>query len=346
MRVLCLVDGPVVPPDRWMWNHLPQSAQADEVEFLWASPADRFPKWGKLISYYPQYLMLGIRAIQACRRKRFDVITAWESKTGFLLGSLRSVLGVHTPPLVIFAFSFKGIAASVPAVSRLAMRGIDHITVLSPEEVNYYSQILHFSTHKITVCQFGWHDLCKGISPVISDDFIFSYGRSYRDYGTLFDAIDGLRIKVVVNTRRFALKNLKIPSNVIINEMMPEREYAQLLVSARFLVLPLLDTRHAAGESAIVQAMAAGKAIIATRTHSTPYYIEDGVTGILTPPNDAVAMRDACIYLLNNPDVCVAMGIKSRQRYEALYTSEHAAQCQYSVMQRVMYQTQMTASVN
>ena len=50
MRVLCLVDGPVLPPDRWMWNHLPESAQGDEVDFLWASPKDRFRKWGKLLS--------------------------------------------------------------------------------------------------------------------------------------------------------------------------------------------------------------------------------------------------------------------------------------------------------
>lgn len=336
MRVLCLVDGPVYPPDRWMWNHLPQEAQGDDVDFLWTSPADRFPKWGKLIAYYPQYLMLGIQAIQACHRKIYDVITAWESKTGFLLGGLRSVLGIHTPPLVIFAFSFKGIAASAPAVSRLVMRGVDHITVLSPEEVEYYSQTLHFPTHNITVCQFGWHDLCKGIAPVFSEDFVFSYGRSYRDYGTFFDAIDSLRIKVVVNTRHFVIKGLAIPANVTVNELMPEREYAQLLISSRFVVLPLLDTCHAAGESAMVQTMAAGKAIVATRTHSTPYYIEDGVTGILTPPNDTVAMRDACNYLLNNPEVCMAMGMKARLRYEAMYTSEHAAQCQYSAMQKAI----------
>lgn len=336
MRVLCLVDGPVIPPDRWMWNHLQGDAQEDEVDFLWAQPADNFPKWGKLLSYYPQYLMLGIRAIQACRRKRYDVITAWESKTGFLLGGLRSVLSIHTPPLVIFAFSFKGIAASLPAVSRLVMRGVDYITVLSPEEVAYYSQTLHFPIHNITVCQFGWHDLCKGIAPAFDDDFIFSFGRSFRDYGTFFDAIEDLRIKVVVNTRHFAIKGLTIPSNVTINELMPEREYAQLLVSARFVVLPLLDTRHAAGESAMVQTMAAGKAIVATRTHSTPYYIEDGVTGILTPPTDAAAMLDVCTYFLNNPEVCAAMGMRARQRYEAMYTSEHAAQCQYSVMQKAI----------
>lgn len=336
MRVLCLVDGPVIPPDRWMWNHLPESAQDDEVDFLWASPADHFRKWGKLVSYYPQYLLLGLRAIQACRRKKYAVITAWESKTGFLLGSLRSALGIHTPPLVILAFSFKGIAASVPSMSRWGMRGVDQITVLSPEEVEYYSQTLHFPSRNITICPFGWHDLCRGIEPLSHDDFIFAYGRSYRDYGTLFGAVSDLPVNVIVNTRQFALKGLTTPPNVTVNEMMPEREYAQLLKSARFVVLPLYDTRHAAGESTMVQTMAAGKPIVATRTHSTPYYVEDSVTGILVPPGDVVAMRNACNYLLNHPEVCSEMGEAARRRYEIQFTSEHAARCHYAVLHKAI----------
>lgn len=155
MRVLCLVDNPVISPDKWMWNHLPEETQQDEVDFLWASPADRFKKWGKLLSYYPQYMYLGWRAWKACQAQRYDVIVAWEAKTGFPLGSLRSVAGVHSPPLVIFCFSFRGIATHSIQLSSWVMRGVDHITVVSPEEIALYSQILHISRSQITFCQMS-----------------------------------------------------------------------------------------------------------------------------------------------------------------------------------------------
>lgn len=155
MRVLCLVDGPVISPDRWMWNHLPEEAQQDEVDFLWASPADRFKKWGKLLFYYPQYMYLGWRAWKACRLRQYDAIVAWEAKIGFSLGALRSFAGVQSPPLVIFCFSFRGIATSFLPISRRVMRGVNHITVVSPWEIECYSQALRIPPSSITFCKFG-----------------------------------------------------------------------------------------------------------------------------------------------------------------------------------------------
>lgn len=182
----------------------------------------------------------------------------------------------------------------------------------------------------------GWHDLCQNAQPLADDNFIFTFGRSYRDYRTFLDAVDGLPVEVIVNTRRFAVRGLKVPANVRINEMMPEREYARLLVSAKFIVISLLDTPHAAGESSIVQAMAAGKAIVATRTHSTSYYVQDGITGILVPPGDPRAMREACLYLLSHPEECLSMGAAARRRYEEQFTAEHTAKCQYAVLRKII----------
>lgn len=150
------------------------------------------------------------------------------------------------------------------------------------------------------------------------------------------DAVEGLPVEVIVNTRRFALRGLKIPANVHINEMMPEREYARILISAKFVVVLLLDTPHAAGESCIVQTMAAGKALVATRTHSACYYVEDGVTGILVPPKDPIAMREVCLHLLNHPEECEAMGAAARRRYEEQFTAVHTARCQYAVLRKLV----------
>lgn len=340
MRVLCLVDGPVHPPDRWMWNHLPQEAQGDEVDFLWASPKDRFQKWGKLVSYYPRYLILGRNAVVQAKRQRYDLVVAWESKLGFPVAMIRKLARVTDPPLLILAFSFKGVATHFSLFSKWSMEAVSHLTVLSPEEPGYYARVLGIPQRKISFCPLGWHDICKGIQ--VDNElcsYIFASGRSYRDYQTFLQAMEGLHMQSVINTRRFALRGAVIPSNVTVNEYMPEKEYAELLYRAKFVVVPLQYTLHAAGEGTVIQAMAAGKALVATRTPSTSYYVVDGVTGILVSPYDHVAMREACEYLIKHPSECVHMGMEARRRYENLFTSEHAAQCQHAVMKQLVHQS-------
>jgi hypothetical protein len=86
MKVLCLVDGKVVPPDRWIWNYLPEETQGDTVDFMNVSSVqDKFPKWGKLLTYYPGYFTLAWQVLQRARSGNYDVIVGWESKHGFPL---------------------------------------------------------------------------------------------------------------------------------------------------------------------------------------------------------------------------------------------------------------------
>ena len=42
--------------------------------------------------------------------------------------------------------------------------------------------------------------------------------------------------------------------------------------------------------------------------------MEDGVTGLLTPPNDAVALSDALAQILKNPALGATMGAAARRR--------------------------------
>jgi hypothetical protein len=108
MRVLCLIDEPVEPPDRWIWNYLPAHAQLDAVDFLHATPLDLFPKWyipkwGKLLTFYPVYWSLAVRALRQSRKVDYDLIVAWQSKNGFWLAALRSLLGLKNPRFVILS---------------------------------------------------------------------------------------------------------------------------------------------------------------------------------------------------------------------------------------------------
>ncbi|MGY0634493.1 glycosyltransferase [Luteimonas sp. A478] len=74
----------------------------------------------------------------------------------------------------------------------------------------------------------------------------------------------------------------------------------QLMQAADFLVLP----SHFEGQSnALLEAMAAGCPVIASRVGGTPELVEDGRTGVLFPPGDARALAAAMASLASEPDL-------------------------------------------
>jgi mannosyltransferase len=64
----------------------------------------------------------------------------------------------------------------------------------------------------------------------------------------------------------------------------------------------------------LIEAMAAGAALVAARAGAAEFVVEDGVTGVLTPPGDADALAAALEPLLRNPEAALAMGARARRQ--------------------------------
>ena len=58
----------------------------------------------------------------------------------------------------------------------------------------------------------------------------------------------------------------------------------------------------------LIEAMAAGKAVVATRVGGVPDVVEDGKTGLLVPPKNPKALADAILRLLNDDDLRRSLG--------------------------------------
>lgn len=68
--------------------------------------------------------------------------------------------------------------------------------------------------------------------------------------------------------------------------------------------------------NAILEAMAAGKPVIATRVGGSPEQIIDGVTGLLVPPQDAGAIAQALLTLLRSPGLRREMGTAAQRHVQ------------------------------
>jgi glycosyltransferase involved in cell wall biosynthesis len=76
----------------------------------------------------------------------------------------------------------------------------------------------------------------------------------------------------------------------------------------------------------IIEGMAAGKPIIATRGGAVPEIVVEGKTGLIVPMGDAMKMADAIITLLSDPAEAAAMGRAGRERVAQHFTIERTAQ--------------------
>ena len=80
---------------------------------------------------------------------------------------------------------------------------------------------------------------------------------------------------------------------------------------ADLVVLPSL---HEAFPRVLLEAMAAGRAIVATKVGGVPEAVEDGVTGLVVQPNNSKAVSTAISLLLHDRDRIERMGMAGRAR--------------------------------
>jgi glycosyltransferase involved in cell wall biosynthesis len=343
MKILCLIDNVVKPGDRWLWKYLPSNN--DELEFLVTTGVvDRFQKWGKLLNYYPTFFQLGFRALRKTRQTHYDLVVAWEGKNGFPYALLRSLVGQKSPPLIILAFNIRGVISHFLGLAKFGLRSVSRVVVFTPGEVEQYQQLLSLSPEKISYCPHGWYDPMRWYDPAKvkkseslarAGKFIFTSGRSYRDYGTLARAIDGTEVKAKVSGRTFNLAGIDFPKNLEATGWLAERDFQDYLYESSFYVVPLQPITFAGGDSSVLQAMSFGKAVVATRAPSTETYIQHGETGLLVEPSDVEGMRDAILRLWRNPDEAKRMGQAARRQFEERHTINHLAQRVYSVALQV-----------
>jgi mannosyltransferase len=81
----------------------------------------------------------------------------------------------------------------------------------------------------------------------------------------------------------------------------------------RRLTIYAFTSRNEGFGLTLLEAMSSGAALVASRAGAAELVVEDGVTGILTPPGDVDALVAALEPLLRDPAAAAAMGARARQ---------------------------------
>jgi glycosyltransferase involved in cell wall biosynthesis len=209
------------------------------------------------------------------------------------------------------------------------MRRLDNVHFLCLSETIRDSIIDRFCISEERVVNAGYGvdtTFFQSRSEPMAPFTIASAGTANRDYRTLIHAVADLTVDLCIaadsgwHRKELDIKSDPLPGNVTLQSFGTYMRLKDLYSRALFIVVPLYPSSYACGYAVILEAMAMGRAVIATRTESYSDFIIDGVTGFYVRPCDPSDLRDKIQYLLSHPDRAKCMGEKARQIVEGQFS--------------------------
>ncbi len=329
-RILLLTDW-VVKNDDWSFLRAMRSLGYHCQVVGMNLPRKYNKKIQKVILLWPGYLIIGLKGF--LKSHSVDVVIAYQGVAG-LFFSLFKILSLRRKPkLVLMTFFFRKRKNKFYdrlryTFTKFTLRAIDGVICYSRKEAGYYNQLFGCKAPKFYFVPFGinFARTQEMISERIeSQSYIFSAGTSNRDYRTLFEAVAGLDTRVVVVTKKFNVRGLTVPQNVEIKFDIYGHEFYELMRKCRFVVVTLQDERISSGQLVLLESMALGKAVIATKTWGTEDYLIDNVNALLVPLRDSQTLRRRIQELLTDVEKCRVLGQNARQTVQNKFTIQHLA---------------------
>lgn len=223
------------------------------------------------------------------------------TSTGYGTQLVHTLLPVRKPRWVMHDFSIMGLLGSEKRFFQkvfawMVSKSAGIVTISIPEAEDLKKRFPHLKDN-VAFIPYGvdLEYFKPGETPPRGN--IFAPGRDPdRDLRCLFAAAEGLGREVLVTTHTSRLEKLQPLPSFVVHKTLSVPELREAYEKAAVVVIPL-DTstglNNAMGISALYEALAMGKAIVASKTPAMESYITDGVNGLLVEEGNSTAMREA-----------------------------------------------------
>lgn len=304
------------------------NTQPVDLKFLESAPYMR----RLMYRFMPRDLAMGIEIF--FHRHEYDVVVTWSETISVFFAILQRVTFSRTPHVALLYWMTK---PNIKYLLWLAHPAITRIITWTSVQRKLAIDTLGIPAGKISLVK---HPVDEGfwyrkdrkekesLGEVKEGDYICSAGTEMRDYPTLFTAMKGLDFNCRIGSTRLHLPGF-LRAKVIVTEdfykFLPKnvdiRPYTllglrELMQQSKFVVIPILPTDTDNGVTVILQAMAAGKAVVCSRTHGQVDVIKDGETGLYVDVGNPEELRKVIQFLWDNPDEARRLGYNARKYIE------------------------------
>lgn len=294
--------------------------------------------------------LLGIPAGQVVeaflRRRRYPRMVAWADRLGLPLALLFK-LTRSTTDLVLISVLFSNRKKAF-LLRRLKVHSQIRAIVGRRRQMEIAAERLGVPRAKLHVEPRAVDDRFWRPHGGRPERLACAVGWEARDYATLLEAVSGMELRLELAVGSIALpedgprggavsgavERLAaggLPANVSVSSK-SAKELRELYARSAFVVVPVEDVEFDAGVTALTEAMAMGKPVIATRTAGLAGLFGDGEQGIYVPPHDVGALRGAMEHLIGRPEEAERMGAAAR----ALVEREHRLDDRMPALARIV----------
>ncbi|MDO4576131.1 MAG: glycosyltransferase family 4 protein [Planctomycetia bacterium] len=268
-------------------------------------------------------------------KKKYDFVVAWTHLELLPTVLLKKFLFMKHPPVVLSGFIFTPRRSTLRHCIRYTyfrwlLNQLDFVIVHSRKEQKDYTQLFGFEDHQFVFVPFGTH---VNILPKDEnrEPFIFSAGRSGRDYPLLMDAMEGLPYSLHVACDSFCPQ--KHPANVTVLDHCFNSDYLRELTDSELVVIPLEAENISAGQMVLIESMALGKTVIITRTETTEDYAIHNETAFLVERGDKKALQDAIRFFMEHPEERRRIGENARRVFNERFSMEAYTQHLHTLLE-------------
>lgn len=171
--------------------------------------------------------------------------------------------------------------------------------------------------------------------PPLEGEYVFSVGKSGRDYETLLAAAQAFPETRFVIMARETFKEL--PPNVSLAEWGSYDDYITYLKGSRFTVIPLYKEDAGCGLRTLFEAWALSRPAIAANTEVMAEYVQAKSHVALTyAPEDVESLKTVLSYALNNRGEIESIGRDARAHLSRMHSSKAYLDRLYSRLHRYL----------
>jgi glycosyltransferase involved in cell wall biosynthesis len=250
----------------------------------------------------------GIAKCLACASNHYGVATGVVTATANMLGALAERRG---------ASRIIAVSAATARGNGLAPDGAK--TVVVPNFLPDISSIDRRPDRIHEERQAGSSDIESLTSSLPDGDFIIFAGdlRPMKGLDVLLEAYAGLSnpMPLVLIGKTWPDTPAMFVDGVTVHDRWPNAAVIEAFRRSSIAVVPSVWAEPFG--IVVIEAMAGGTPVVASDVGGIPEIIEDGISGVLVPPGDALALREALSGLMADPIRRQAMGEAARRRSEA-----------------------------